>query len=273
MKQIGINIWSGNPIENFIYQEIQRHSSGRKRKEQIELNGLLPSERFFWYAKKIWKQPFKWDPTWFRMYVAEEYAVMNLERVEQKQYWDIDGVGDFVVKLDSLMVVDLYQGRGIGRKVIEQIKEICEKAGVIVILFVSPFGFVLEGCARFSGFTTTQELIEAFISKRWEVGYRPLVDHMSIKSFYEEAGFKNVCLTGKNTNPDRFKEVGGWMLDYAYIPSTISQEHLASFQHRLNPEVCGFCGGLDELINKAPVAFPSSEEWWKSKEPSLEALV
>ena len=117
MKQLGPNLYHGNYDDIVALRNLTRLAEDKKRDDQRRLKSMLPSDRFFKVASDTWRKPMGATYPW--TYQAQEYGLVEFSRIKQKNFPDIDRISDFVIQLRSLYIVDLYQGQGIGRKIIE----------------------------------------------------------------------------------------------------------------------------------------------------------
>jgi len=237
VKQIGVNQFHGfGAGEAAAVAQLNKVFARRRSDEKFEVRDLVPSTRFSRLAKQRLHQPFA--SKWPHFYQVEQ-SLIEMDKVDDECWPDIEGASDFVWHLRSLYVVDSERGNGIGRRVIEKIKEIAEDAEAIVVLFVAKFGFAKDGISP-SAFTSMKELIHASLIEHWKVTYFPDYENELVEHFYLSCGLKNCCLANECS---RYGEKSGehWREHFCYVPSSVSPDHLARFQHRLNPELCDLC--------------------------------
>ena len=238
MKQLGPNLYHGNYDDIVALRNLTRLAEDKKRDDQRRLKSMLPSDRFFKVASETWRKPMGATYPW--TYQAQEYGLVEFSRIKQKNFPDIDRISDFVIQLRSLYIVDLYQGQGIGRKIIETIKNIAEKTSCCVCLFVHPFGFTKSGDVP-SGFTTFSELTYAALVEEWEILYHPEFDAQGISAFYKECGLTNICLYSEEDHGEKADEPDKWNFHFIYIPDSLDLDYRKRLDYRLNLEECKYC--------------------------------
>tara|TARA_Y100000385_G_scaffold95566_1_gene98884 strand:- start:197 stop:916 length:720 start_codon:yes stop_codon:yes gene_type:complete len=238
MKQIGPNKYIGDPSLIAEFKYAKKHWDRNAKELELKLAGMTPVEGFWYLARREWNRPLSTRyPNYFRL---ESYGLIEFDTVEQKDYLDIEDVDKFVINLRSLYVVDYYQGQGYGSKIIDKVKDLADKVGCCVVLYVHPFAFTKDGTYSL-GFTNWDELLSASLVEELDIIYNPEFEMDSIASFYKQTGFKNICFMSIN---DEFKIVqrkDADMFFYIYIPDSAQQEHKNKLANRLNIEMCEFC--------------------------------
>jgi hypothetical protein len=150
------------------------------------------------------------------------------------------------VQIRSIYVVDLHQGKGVGRKILDDIKEVSEKSCCAVILFVCPFGFD-SGNGLEMGISSWEELERVAFQEEREIIYKPKSFTGSISEFYRKAGFQNICLRGPDSAPLE-GEIDPTKYEFVYLPKTISREHKEQLGDRLKIQLSKYCQCDNELI-------------------------
>lgn len=235
MKQIGINQFTGPPDIAQAMVEMTDYFKQKSSQRQSGIYNSTPAEAFWKLSRNDWNRPLSNSyPNYYRL---EKYGLLELDRFIQEDYCvDIPNMNDWVIVLRSLMVVDLYQGKGIGRRILDKVKDLADETSCCVALYVHPFGLAKDGISR-SGFCSFEELLTACLIEEWEVVYHPEYEMKSVAEFYKQAGFKNICfgIDKEHENPE------AWKYYYIYVPPGLNYKYRESLQYRLNIESCEFC--------------------------------
>ena len=235
MKQIGINQFTGPPDIAFGMMELNTYWRQKTSKRIASILDSTPAEAFWKLSRTDWNRPLSNSyPNFYRL---EKHGLLELDHFIQGEYCpDIPDMKDWVIVLRSLMVVDLYQGNGIGRRILDKVKDLADETSCCVALYVHPFGLAKDGINR-SGFCSFEELLSACLIEEWEVVYNPEYEMQSVAEFYKQAGFKNICfgIDKEHENPE------AWKYYYIYIPPGLNYKYRESLQYRLNIESCEFC--------------------------------
>ena len=246
MKQLGPNLWYGEREMVHNYRLFRSWLDQKEQEEKAELERKTPSARYWHFARKDWDRPWKniaGMKNYFRM---QEYGLLELEWVKQKSFPDLKNCQDFLVQIRSIYVVDLHQGKGVGRKILDDIKEVSEKSCCAVILFVCPFGFD-SGNGLEMGISSWEELERVAFQEEREIIYKPKSFTGSISEFYRKAGFQNICLRGPDSAPLE-GEIDPTKYEFVYLPKTISREHKEQLGDRLRIQLSKYCQCDNELI-------------------------
>lgn len=238
MKQLGPDLFYGNFDDIVALRNLTKLAEDKRRDDQRRLKAMLPQDRFWAIANDTWRKPM--GGTYPQTYQVEKYGLMELNGIKQKDFPDVDHISDFVIQLRSLYIVDLYQGQGIGRKVIETMKNIAERASCCFCLFVHPFGLTKGGDLP-SGFTTFQELTHAAMIEEWEIFYHSEFDAQATASFYKDCGLTNICLYSEEDRGEIAIGPNQWQFHFIYIPDSLEQDYRKRLDYRLNLEECDFC--------------------------------
>ena len=126
MKQLGPDLYHENFDDIVALRNLTLLAEEKRRDDQRRLKAMAPSERFLTITSEKWRKPMGATYPW--TFQAEEYGLIEINRLYQKDFPDVDQISDFVIQLRSLYIVDLYQGQGIGRKIINKMKSIAEQA-------------------------------------------------------------------------------------------------------------------------------------------------
>ena len=237
MKQIGVGLWSGDPWIGQLAEEAIEATERIRRTEELELAKMSPVERFFFLARRTWAQPRRHVHGWENIFVGHDYGLMHFRSIAGRTdcFPDLPDAGKFMVFLKLLYVVDAYQGRGIGRECLRDVKQIAERSGAAIFLYSLPFGFSKNG-ETINGFTSFEELDHAMLQD-WEVKYWRQNDRGSVKQFYEGLGFQHCwldCPLGPN---GQVSDETGQMrrpTDYIYLPKTLEKRFCEQLGDRLN---------------------------------------
>jgi GNAT superfamily N-acetyltransferase len=238
MKQLGPNLYKGNFDDIVALRNLTLLAEDKKRDDERRLKAMLPSDRFLTIASETWRKPMRGTYPW--TYQAEEYGLMEINRMYQKDFPDIDQISDFMIQMRSLYIVDLYQGQGIGRKIINRMKNIAEKSSCCFCLFVHPFGFTKGGDLP-SGFRTFSELTHAALIEEWEIFYHSEFDAEATASFYKECGLTNICLYSEEDRGEKADGLNKWYFHFIYIPDSLDHDYRKRLDYRLNLEECEYC--------------------------------
>lgn len=244
MKQIGVGLWTGDPLIGAFAEEAWQTIERMRVQEERELAKKSPVERFFHLARQTWKQPKRYVPGWENDFVGHDVGVMHfrkLIRVEDN-FPDLPDAADFLVFLKLLYVVDAHQGEGVGRSCLTEVTSIAERSGAAVFLYSLPFGFSKDG-QSINAFTSLEELEQAMIHG-WEVRYWRQNDRGSVRYFYESVGFQHCWLDSPLAPYVQINEDTGQVWrpnDYIYMPKTLDERYREQLADRLNK-------GLSQLV-------------------------
>jgi len=243
MKQLGPDLWYGEKVLLDSYWQLKKGYDRQKAEEDREMRSLDPSDRFWRIARKEWERPWKYREgrysTFHNVFRMRESGLMTITNVGQDCFPDIDECNKFVVQLKSLYVLDVDRGKGIGRKILEDAKEVSERSGCVVILFVGPFAYdVGNGTAM--GLQSWNELVKVAIEEEREIVYYKKRAYGSVRTIYEDAGFVNMCLYGPNSMPDR-DEAEAWRYEFAYVPESLEPRYRERLSERLKAGLSEYC--------------------------------
>ena len=239
MKQLGPNLWCGDYELLQSYKHCRKILDSKRLEEDCELNKLKPSQRFWKISRNDWARPWKFVPGQSNYYRMQEFGLMELAGVQQADFPDIEDCQDFMLQIRTLYVCDLHQGKGVGRRILDQVKEVADRSGCVVFLFVRPFGFD-SGSGTMMGIRSWEELVTAAIEEERDVLYWKKTACGSVRNFYEVAGFTNICLAGPRSQPDP-DENDAWQYEYCYLPKSLERLHREQLAERLNAGLSRFC--------------------------------
>ena len=239
MKQLGPNIWYGDYELLNGYRHLKSIYEKQRLEEDLELSKLDPSARYFHLARKEWERPFKYRPGGQNLFRMHEHGLMELASVQQKSFPDLIDCNKYLIQIANLYVCDLHQGQGIGRKILDDVVDVAERSCCAVILFVCPYAFDAGGEYP-RGITTFDELADVAFHKETPILYYKKTALGSVRKFYENAGFVNMCLNGPDSRPS-VDENDSWQYEYVYIPSGFSYDNRKQLEERLKSNLSEFC--------------------------------
>lgn len=251
MKQIGPNLWTGDPWLEQFAPDIERWTAEAKKTTEHHLRKQSPADRFMFLANQRFSRPMVLsavDPKWFQ---ANEYCFVRLEKIYPigEDSLSITRRWQDLIFMDKLYVFDTRQGEGWGSKCLQDLTEISEQSGAGIFLYASSFGFSKDG-DDVNGIQTVDEFVEAIVGK-WEVLEWRKAFTQAISQFYERAGF--VHWNGEiEDGPDRVfdEDTNRWHRPYdlVYVPSTMRREAKDHLMDRLNSGLTSFCCPTNPLI-------------------------
>lgn len=243
MRQIGINQYVGaDPYVIDCYRAAKKEIEESRRAKAEDLKELKPIDRFFRIANDEIRRPAGYHPNFYTYYRVQENALCEIVRIQQQDFPDMKDCQEFIVQLKSIYVVDAFRSTGVATRTFEQIKDVCERTGCVLILWASAFGLSKDREYR-NGFETFEDLWTAAFVEQYDVVY--LHDWITevAECFYQKVGLRNICLNSPNINPEE-KEKTNWTNGhFAYIPDSLDPKYYERLVERLNPELSKFCSG------------------------------
>lgn len=239
MKQLGPNLWHGDYELVRNYRHCRKMFESKRLQQDLDLNKFTPAQRFWKISRDEWARPWKFVPGQSNCYRMEEFGLMELAGIKQADFPDIQDCQDFMLQVKSLYVCDLQQGQGVGRRILDKVKKVAERAGCVVFLFVCPYGFD-SGNGTVMGIRSWEELVRVAIYEEREILYLKKTASGSVRNFYEVAGFTNICLAGPRSQPDP-DEKNAWRYEYCYLPNSLERQYRGQLSERLNAGLSRFC--------------------------------
>lgn len=235
MKQLGPNLWHGEHDLIRAMWKNQEWLQSKRRQQEEELRGLDPSERYWRIIREEWKRPWKYRDgrycSFHNTFRLREQGLAVFRSVEQDSFPDVEECNRFLIQLVSLYIVDSERGKGIGRDILNDLKEVAERTGCGVILFVAPFGYD-SGNETVMGMRTWEELEQAAIFEEREILYYKKSAYGSVRTFYEDAGFTHMRLDGPKSSPESHREIEDY--HFAYLPNSLEHRYRDRLKDRLN---------------------------------------
>jgi hypothetical protein len=238
MRCIGVNQWAG--VDQALADVLSALES--QSKKSIYAGGVLrqttPVEKFYLLANERYDRPTKYGVGPVEgFYRITDASLASITKVRLP---DIVGAGAFIVQLQSVYVVDMARGMGQGKQAIESVKEIAEESGCCVTLFARSFGFSRNGTVPYA-MESFADLWKASVEEEWPIVYPPAWDIESLRRFYSDCGFRNMCLYDAQVFERPKANDLPFESQFVYTPTSLNPELHERLTHRLNKDMCEFC--------------------------------
>jgi len=240
VKQIGPNKFVGDdPYICMMAAEISLESSRRAAERDRKFKMLTPADKFLYLLSKRTTKPrrfgFLVDHSYFRFGSDTLISVLKTEK--------LSGVPDcnkFMCHLESIYVVDVARGSGVGSSCIATLTEIAEESGCALDLFCNPFVWSCDGRSAYA-LESFDDLWGVVFDERWDVLYHTDYQKELTKFFYSQAGFTNICLYDEWVYQRDKSEDLPFEQQFIYLPTNMKAEYRQQLEARLNKGVCEYC--------------------------------